>query len=399
MTDGAESAPRLRLSPVVPVMAGGICAQMLCLGMARFAYTPLLPLMEAQAGLSIRDGGILGALIYAGYMTGVLLLAVLRAPRLRFAMYRAGLVVAVLSTAATALTTDVLAWGVLRFLGGMSGAAAMLLASEFLLGWLLRHGRRPDLGWHFAGLGLGVVLSGSAAFVMAGRLAWDAQWLVLAGIGLVLLPPAWALVPRPEGAPPPRPVPAAGGAARDGAPPGRAWFVAFGLSYLAAAWGYAVCATFAVAIVAGSGGGLGQGALAWIVIGVSAALGAVAGSLVSQRVGAFATLAGAFVAQVVAVGLLLLPAQSGASLPAAALFGATFIAIVSISLTLVGLRVPENAGRVMARLTLCYGAGQVMGPAVTGVLTEAAGSYTPALLVSIAVLLAGLGCLVATRRL
>ncbi|WP_170317754.1 YbfB/YjiJ family MFS transporter [Paroceanicella profunda] len=392
------ATPRAGLPPVIAVMAGGICAQMLCLGMARFAFTPLLPLMEAQAGLSIRDGGILGAMIYAGYMTGVLSLALLRGPRLRYAMYRAGLVIAVLSTAAMALTTDVLLWGVLRFLGGACGAAAMLLASEFLLGWLLRNGRRPDLGWHFAGLGLGVVLSGSAALAMAGRLDWDSQWLVLAGIGLLLLPPAWVLVPRPEG-------PARGGPAvarpsrgEEPPPPGRAWFVAFGLSYLAAAWGYAVCATFAVAIVAGSGGGLGQGATAWIMIGIAASAGAVLGSWVAQRVGAFATLAGAFVAQILAVGLLLLPAQSGASLPAAALFGATFIAIVSISLTLVGLRVPDNAGRVMARLTLCYGVGQVLGPAVTGVLTEAAGSYAPALIVSMLVLLAGLGCLVATRR-
>ena len=41
-------------------------------------------------------------------------------------------------------------------------------------------------------------------------------------------------------------------------------------------------------------------------------------------------------------------------------FGATFIGIVSLTLALVGRRSPANPGKAMARLTLSYGAAQII---------------------------------------
>ena len=62
----------------MPPPAGACCAPVVCalvltLGLARFAYTPLLPIMRAQADLSLLAGGWLAAINYAGYMSGVLL--------------------------------------------------------------------------------------------------------------------------------------------------------------------------------------------------------------------------------------------------------------------------------------------------------------------------------------
>ncbi|MCZ8074367.1 MAG: YbfB/YjiJ family MFS transporter, partial [Paucibacter sp.] len=55
------------------VIIGGICGLVLTVGLARFAYTPLLPLMQAQAGLSDAAAGWLAAINYLGYMSGALL--------------------------------------------------------------------------------------------------------------------------------------------------------------------------------------------------------------------------------------------------------------------------------------------------------------------------------------
>ena len=38
------------------VMGAGIFSLLLALGVARFAYTPLLPLMQQQAGLGLAEG-------------------------------------------------------------------------------------------------------------------------------------------------------------------------------------------------------------------------------------------------------------------------------------------------------------------------------------------------------
>ncbi len=54
------------------VILGGICGLVLSIGMARFAYTPLLPALQLQTGLSDASAGALAAVNYAGYITGAL---------------------------------------------------------------------------------------------------------------------------------------------------------------------------------------------------------------------------------------------------------------------------------------------------------------------------------------
>ena len=53
------------------VLCAGILGLILFLGVARFAYTPLLPLMREQAGLGAAAGGWLAAANYAGAAMGL----------------------------------------------------------------------------------------------------------------------------------------------------------------------------------------------------------------------------------------------------------------------------------------------------------------------------------------
>ena len=53
------------LSPRYRVLLAGLFSQLLCVGVARFAYTPLLPVMQDQAGLSAAAGGWLASWNYA----------------------------------------------------------------------------------------------------------------------------------------------------------------------------------------------------------------------------------------------------------------------------------------------------------------------------------------------
>ncbi|MBE3640462.1 YbfB/YjiJ family MFS transporter, partial [Mangrovicoccus algicola] len=228
-----QTQPNLQATPgaLRRAFAGGIAAQLLTIGIARFAYTPLLPAMQAEAGLSPRAAGLLGALIYAGYLAAVLLLSGLRRPGHRLAVYRACLVLAVASTAAMAMTDRLWIWGLARFLGGAAGAGGMLLAAEFILGWLRARGARPELGPHFTGLGLGICLSGLAVLALDPLAGWRGQWAGFAVIALLLVPAAWHLVPRPASAAgPPRAAGPSPAAAEGGA--GRRWFALFGAGYL-----------------------------------------------------------------------------------------------------------------------------------------------------------------------
>ena len=72
------------------VIVSGICGLVLTIGLARFAYTPLLPSLQAQTGLNDANAGVLAAINYAGYMSGAIAVAWIDSVRLRHRLYSLG---------------------------------------------------------------------------------------------------------------------------------------------------------------------------------------------------------------------------------------------------------------------------------------------------------------------
>ncbi|PSJ48430.1 YbfB/YjiJ family MFS transporter [Zobellella taiwanensis] len=364
------------------VLLAGVFSQILCMGVARFAYTPLLPLMQQQTALDEVGGGWLAAINYLGYLCGALVAASLTSLTLKFRLYRAGLLLAVLSTGAMALTEQWWLWALLRFLAGLSTAASMLLAAGLIMNWLLRHRRRGELGIHFAGVGLGIVFAALAAEIMLGLgLDWRDQWGWLALLGLGLGLPAWRWMPAPA--------PAAGGSHLADNPPGRFFLGMMLAAYFCAGYGYVVSATFIVAIVDQMPGLQGLGHRVFLVMGLAAVPAVMLWDLVARRTGYLGALALAFALQ---IGGIVLPALSDGLLPAllgAALYGATFIGCVSLVLTMAGRCYPGHPARLMGKLTLAYGIAQIGAPALTGWLATGAGGYRDALWLAGAVMVLG----------
>lgn len=369
------------------VVLAGICALILTVGLARFAYTPMLPVMRDQAGLSPLAGGWLASVNYAGYLSGALLAASISDLGRKFMLYRLGLVIAVLSTGAMGLTDNVLVWAGLRFAAGFSSTAGLLLASGLVLNWLMRQGHRPELGLHFMGLGLGIVVSGVAVATMVDWLTWDEQWMGLCVLGAVFLLPAWCYLPAPAAlqakaaAARPAPAPIA---------PNRRWLWLLTAAYFCAGFGYVVSATFIVAILEDGPLLAGKGSWIWVIVGLAAAPSCFAWDRLARSMGQIRALMLAYGLQTISIIVPVLTDGAVPNVLGAILFGATFVGIVSLTLTLIGRHFPANPAKAMARMTLSYGAAQICAPAMAGCIATATDSYDAALVVTAVVMLGGM---------
>jgi predicted MFS family arabinose efflux permease len=375
------------------VLASGIFALVLTMGVARFAYTPMLAYMQAQAGMGEALAGWLAGWNYLGYLSGVLLVTRLRDLKIKDALYRAGLVLAVVTTGMMALGQSPLLWGMSRYLAGLSTAAGLMLGSGLILNWLIRHGQRAELGIHFSGLGLGIVLGGLLVELAAPVMDWRGQWWLLTAVGALLLVPAWRWLPRPGSGPPLAPH-----HTDRSNEPGPLWLWLLQGAYLCAGFGYAINATFTVLITEQQPALAGQGGLMWLLVGLAAAPAPVLWDRVARRLGYLRTLEVAYLLQIVGI---LLPVISGSLLAAVAsslLFGLTFIGIVSLVLTMVGVRYPAHPAQIMARLTLGYGIAQIIAPVVAGELAELTGTFDDSLVMVAAIMVVGLLCLLAMGR-
>lgn len=355
-----------------PALAAAVLAA--AMGIGRFAYTPILPLMTAQAGLTARAGAALATANYVGYLAGALAsTASSRVARSHIAI-RSSLVLLVATLVAMPLGNSQV-WIAMRLLAGFTSAVVFVGAVNWMADHL--HGHSPYLtGWGFGGVGAGIALSGSLVLLLPGTAGWQCAWWVAGGLAAILSLGAWAMRPRA----------AAGPAAPCGPVPRRRashrWFAALLLCYTLEGIGYIIAGTFIVsAIQHDSPGRLGSGA--WIVVGLAAAPSAVLWSWLGRRFSHPALLAGALLLQ---AGGIVLPALVGgpaAALTGAILFGATFIGISTVALA-AGRHL--RVSRAVAVLTAGYSVGQIAGPIAVAPLLHH--GFRPALLVAASVVVA-----------
>jgi hypothetical protein len=371
---GDERPAAGRAQGSLTVVAQGAAALAVSMGIGRFVYTPILPLMVREAGLSTSFGATLATANYGGYLlgalAGILAPSLVRSPR----VMRGALVASVATLGLMPATHDQAMWFVLRFAGGGASALVFMFAVSAMLSQL--RDAHHLVGWGFGGVGAGIALSGVLVLITGSISTWSAAWWSSAVAALVLSAAAWGLAPPgPEGqmtAP----------AQHDDGPPARRWFTALFAAYSLEGVGYIIAGTFLVAAIGQRSPGW-VGTSAWILVGVCALPASAAWAALGQRWTRPSLLLAALFLQAIGIGLPAVVGGVGPALVGAALFGSTFLGIGSLVLALGDhLQVP----RAVALLTTGYSVGQILGPQVVRPLLH--NGYHAALLVGAAIVLA-----------
>ena len=147
--------------------------------------------------------------------------------------------------------------------------------------------------------------------------------------------------------------------------------------------------TFIVDIVEGLNNLQGWGQYIFIIIGVCAVPSVFLWDLVARRLGPLKALLLTYVIQAIGILLPTLSSTLWVIIVSALLYGGTFVASVSLVLTMSGRLYPSNPAKFMGKMTLAYGAAQIVAPVTTGYLTQASGNYNLGLYLSVTVMLAG----------
>ncbi|MEU1301624.1 YbfB/YjiJ family MFS transporter [Streptomyces shenzhenensis] len=346
----SSAPPRPRTQSPWTIVAQAAAALAAGMGIGRFAYTPILPLMHTQAGLSSALGASLATANFIGYLAGALVGIAVPAIVRSTAALRGSLVVLVATLALMPGTHNGTAWFLLRLVAGVTSALIFVIAVSAMLAGLRAHAHHL-VGWAFGGVGAGIALSGLLVVAVQTVSTWQAAWWTCAALTALLTPVAWHLTPQPE------PENSEAGT-RTEQPRTHRWFLALLASYTFEGIGYIIAGTFLVAAIQqGVTGWLGSAA--WIVVGLAALPSCALWTRLARRWSRPALLLTSLSIQAVGIAL---PALLGGATPAlvsAVLFGATFMGVSTIALSIgAHLQVP----RAVALLTSGYSVGQILGP-------------------------------------
>lgn len=371
-----------QLPPAWLVALSGMAGLVLAMGVGRFSYTALLPLMQQEAGLQTSTAGALAAVNYGGYLLGALLCLHRAVNARRVWLFRASLLLSVGTTAAMGLSGVMAVWWVARFLAGVASAGVMVLGSALALDSLAQRGAGGWRGLIFSGIGVGIAVSGLMIRTFDGLLTASELWLMLALLCVPLAAASWRWLDATT-------FPARQMAveqAHSRLPPFLFWLTA---AYGCVGMGYIVSGTFVVAIIEANAASSDVGITTWIVVGLAAAGSTMLWPVVAARVGEIRALVAAIGLQAIGIVLPALSPGVVAAYAGALLFGGTFMGIVTLTMSLGQRLAPQQSTRVLGLLTAAYGTGQIIGPLPAGVLAEQTASFTLPLIGAAGVVTAG----------
>ncbi|MGG1944037.1 YbfB/YjiJ family MFS transporter [Trinickia sp. NRRL B-1857] len=384
------------------------------LGIGRFAFTPLLPLMLHAGALDLRAGGLLASANYAGYFLGALTCAFLPVEHAR--MVRAGLVATAVLTLAMGLIDSFPVWMAIRFSAGVVSAWTFVFASQWGLARLAKLGAPAWGGVIYTGPGIGIVATGLIVSAAA-SLGAKAGWIVFGVLCVAATAAVWrtlapsaagagsrsdaARVPSEKQSASPSAAAGTGSAAPIGARERRMQSIGLVVLYGMPGFGYIITATFLPVIARHALPGSRWPDLFWPMFGAALIPGSLFAARLPARWDNRMLLAVSYVVQAAGIVLgIVLPTALGFAI-GSMLIGLPFTAITLFAMREARRLHGEHAAGLMGYATAAYGIGQIAGPLVAAPIAAHTGSFTPALWLAAGVLIlgaAGLAMLAAKSR-
>lgn len=354
------------------IALAGAMSLAVAMGIGRFAFTPLMPMMLHDGLISIAGASWLASANYLGYLIGALLCTFQPAlwsrwslpPLSASAMVKAGLSLTCALTAAMA-TGAADTWASLRLLTGVTTAVTFVYTTTWCLGHLARLNRPSAGGLVYIGPGIGIAGSGLLASLMV-QLDWRSAsgWIAFALLAALATLLIWRIFRDDHGLQPAAGTQAASHASGGSTAEKAALTIAYGL----AGFGYIITATFLPVMARAALPGSVWLDLFWPLLGVAVACGALLASRIPSHIDQRLLLLACYLIQALGVVIVnWLPTLAGFA-AGSVLVGLPFTAITFFVMQ-VGRRLhPQSAPTIIGLLSGSFAFGQIIGPPVAAAM-------------------------------
>ncbi|WP_201189140.1 YbfB/YjiJ family MFS transporter [Pseudomonas fluorescens] len=352
----------------LPIFAG-LCASLVSIGLARFAYTPLIPSLIQAQWFSASDVVYLGAANLVGYLIGALIGHPLARRTSNKTALRLMMLAVTLAFFACGFPLSVSWFFGWRLLSGVAGGAIMVLVAGAILPQVPVSRRGLASGAIFLGIGLGIAGSGTIVPPLL-SLGLQNTWLGLGLLSLLLTAASWFGWPSAQHAATLAP------SADTGKTPTDPQVYLLFAQYAFMAAGLVPAMVFLVDYVArGLGAGPHVGALIWVMYGLGAIVGPVIYGFLADKLGARPSIRLVLVLQAIAVGLLSISSSFTALALLAVIIGSFPPGIVPLALARVHELIPQHHQQQIAwsRATVSFATFQALAGFAYSALFNASG--------------------------
>jgi len=366
------------------ILLAGILALVVGVGVARFAFTSLLPAM-LETHLSIAFAGVLASINYVGYLSGSIFSIFIKDIHSKVRFFRFGLVLCIVTSLLLAFTHDNTIWLLSRLLAGFGAAMALVVGSAIVMSKLQNTNKTKAMGIHFSGLGFSILIADlimRSVFTYSEN--WQHAWLALAIIGTLFACYSGYILSFDK----------------QNADQiikhkfDKSLFsplvIILALAYFTEGVGMVVQATFLPDIVNSLEGLAGYGGYAWLAVGLAGIPSCIIWMRLAHRYNSIDMMMLAMALQVIGILIPIFSSNIILNLISGMLYGATFIGLVALFMNFAGQLAGKNPVFIMGVITAAYGVGQVVAPLYCVALIEQFGNYNAALYLTAFIVVTGI---------
>ncbi|WP_418187081.1 YbfB/YjiJ family MFS transporter [Aliarcobacter lanthieri] len=374
------------------ILIAGIFSIIIGIGVARFAFTGLIPPMIDDY-LTIKFVGILASLNFTGYLAGSIFSVFIKDINIKVYFYRFGVILAIVTTFVLAFSKDETLWMISRVLGGFAGAMCLVVGSAIVMQKLKIESKTKAMGIHFSGIGFSILTTDLIArYILSLGYTWEDAWNVLCIYAIVLSFYAMYILSFDK-------------EVKQSQIKQKFDFTIFTpfvilliMAYFAEGVGFVVQATFLPDIINNLEGLEGYGSLTWTLVGIAGIPSCIIWMRLAHKYGSVNIIIIAFLLQAVGILIPAFTTNMYLNLLSGVLYGGTFIGLVALFMNLGGQLSKGNPVVLMGALTTSYGIGQVIAPLYSVYFIEKYGNYDYALYLTALIVLGGVLLLIISKK-